>query len=270
MCSGSGACADIDAVATDCSGMCSNYCSSGSCINADTGVGTCIVATNKVANEEDGRCASGTCVAGSCYTDGNTCADPSECCSTHCYVDSDGDGYVGTSGTKTCRTSASLGTDLDDSDVCTDTVIHSCGQVSGGSCVPKSAGEQSQAACQRCNEISIDAVNIADDTGDSEGSSLCDATSGDCYRCLGGFCTHQTNSQDLFSECNQGSTASDGCKSNYCSGSGYSCGVQTTGKGGCPACGYCGGVISCEYPCGSQPAVGPNACINVCVEVLPP
>jgi len=65
VCNGSGVCADIDAAASDCLGTCANYCSSGNCINADTGAGTCIVATNsRVTSGGDGKCTSSVCVAG--------------------------------------------------------------------------------------------------------------------------------------------------------------------------------------------------------------
>jgi len=64
MCNGAGACAAIDASASDCSGTCAAYCSSGSCISTDTSVGTCTVATNaRLASGGDGSCSSGTCVA---------------------------------------------------------------------------------------------------------------------------------------------------------------------------------------------------------------
>jgi len=63
-----------------------------------------------------------------------------------------------------------------------------------------------------------------------------------------GTCGYVNSSaQDPHNNCSQGSTASDGCKSNYCSGTGYSCGgPQTSGYGGCPVCGYCdGSTIAC-------------------------
>lgn len=64
MCNGSGACANIDVAASDCSGTCSSYCSGGSCISTNTGAGTCTVATDvRVASGGDGHCASGNCVA---------------------------------------------------------------------------------------------------------------------------------------------------------------------------------------------------------------
>lgn len=64
MCNGSGTCADIDAAASDCSGTCSSYCSSGSCISTNTGAGTCTVATDaRVASGGTGHCTSGNCVA---------------------------------------------------------------------------------------------------------------------------------------------------------------------------------------------------------------
>jgi prepilin-type N-terminal cleavage/methylation domain-containing protein len=65
MCDGSGSCADIDAAASDCSGTCASYCSAGSCVNANTGAGTCIASTNaRVSSGGDGYCSSGSCING--------------------------------------------------------------------------------------------------------------------------------------------------------------------------------------------------------------
>jgi hypothetical protein len=64
MCNGSGACAAIDSAASDCSGTCASYCSSGSCISTNTGAGTCTVSTDaRLASGGDGHCTSSNCVA---------------------------------------------------------------------------------------------------------------------------------------------------------------------------------------------------------------
>ncbi len=61
-----------------------------------------------------------------------------------------------------------------------------------------------------------------------------------------GYVTGTTNDPD--NECAQGTTASDGCASNYCSGSSAACGVQSSGDGGCPVCQKCADSdIACEY-----------------------
>ena len=63
MCNGSGACADIDAAASDCSGTCASYCSSGNCINTDTDAGTCTVSTKvRVSSGGNGYCSSADCI----------------------------------------------------------------------------------------------------------------------------------------------------------------------------------------------------------------
>jgi len=52
-----------------------------------------------------------------CSANGAACTAGSQCCSTSCYADADGDGYAPTSGTKTCRASSPLaGVDCCDSD----------------------------------------------------------------------------------------------------------------------------------------------------------
>lgn len=146
----------------------------------------------------------------------------------------------------------------------------------GAACGYLSAGEQSQPVCKRCSGSSYDPVNIDSTAQDSEGTNKCDNTSGTCYRCSGaGSCTYQLATQDLGSQCAQGTTASDGCSSNNCSGTGYACGVQSSGDGGCPVCGTCTDAdIACEYHtsgiadsgCGSNCCSGSEigSCTSVC------
>ena len=62
-------------------------------------------------------CSGGSCidsVGTGCLVDGTPCVSGDQCCSGICYIDADGDGYAGSSGTKTCRVSPSLGTDCND------------------------------------------------------------------------------------------------------------------------------------------------------------
>ncbi|UZE93336.1 MAG: pilin [Candidatus Nealsonbacteria bacterium] len=71
-----------------------------------------------------------------------------------------------------------------------------------------------------------------------------------CAECNSGFgYNRQENNEDKWHECSQGSTASDGCSSEYCSGTYYSCGVQSSGDGGCPICYTCkdDNNIDCEF-----------------------
>lgn len=183
---------------------------------------------------------------------------------TQCVGEQEGDRYRGTDGSYSWLDgNESLGSDTNDSNDCIDTTTHTCcddtNPTDGPD--PKTAGEQALPACQRCDGVSIDEVNVTDNTGDSEGSNLCDTTSGDCYRCLSGSCTYQTAEQDLFNECAQGTTADDGCSSDNCSGTGYACGVQTSGDGGCPVCGTCtDSDIACEYHTASTYDSGCSQC----------
>ncbi len=97
-----------------CAGTCAGYCSSGSCVSTDTGTGTCNTSdSTRVASAGNGHCSAGSCAA-DCYANGTSCSNGSDCCSGYCYADGDGDGYAG-SGNNTCRASASLGTDCNDS-----------------------------------------------------------------------------------------------------------------------------------------------------------
>jgi len=157
---------------------------------------------------------------------------------------------------------------------CTD---HQCGEpdIINNTCIPKVPGEYGLAVCKRCNGISLDPVNVADNTQDAEGSNMCNVP---CVKCSSGQCVNQTSAQDLFNQCSesqcytgncngfgacgyqtasqdlwnycaQGTTASDGCKAEYCSGIDAGCSFQTSGEGGCPVCGKCTGAtsIACVY-----------------------
>ena len=86
----------------------------------------------------------------------------------------------------------------------------------------------------------------------------------DAYSVSGaGTCGYVSSSaQDPDNECAQGSTQTDGCKSNNCSGSSYSCGVQSSGDGGCPVCQTCtNSDMACEYyGQNSTDVTAPNTC----------
>jgi len=78
-----------------------------------------------------------------------------------------------------------------------------------------------------------------------------------------GHCGYvNSSSQDPDGECTQGSSSSDGCKSANCSGSAYSCGILTSGDGGCPTCQTCSDSdIACEdYSNGLQDPPCWSAC----------
>jgi hypothetical protein len=74
-----------------------------------------VCAYDVVSNISTGASASGVPV-GACYDNGATCSTNSQCCSSKCYRDADSDGYAATSGTKTCKSSSSSGTDCCDTD----------------------------------------------------------------------------------------------------------------------------------------------------------
>jgi hypothetical protein len=73
-----------------------------------------VCAYDVVSNISTGATDSGIPPA-PCYDNGSVCTSNSQCCSAKCYDDSDGDRYAG-SGTKTCRSLSSLGTDCCDTD----------------------------------------------------------------------------------------------------------------------------------------------------------
>ncbi len=121
-----------------------------------------------------------------------------------------------------------------------DCSIYECGESDGaGGCQPKAAGEQGLPACKRCNGSSLDAVNIADNTQDTEGSNLCNQA---CKKCSGGSCVNQSSSEDLFGQCDVVE-----CYTGNCNGSG-ACGYFTNGQHGCPAGYECNDAGVCVGP----------------------
>jgi hypothetical protein len=67
---------------------------------------------------------------------------------------------------------------------------------------------------------------------------------GVCQACMNDECGIADEGTDPGGHCAQGTTASDGCRLDFCSGTDASCGYQTSGDGGCPVCGTCSGAIS--------------------------
>jgi len=141
-----------------------------------------------------------------------------------------------------------------------------------GGCIPKAAGEQSLPACQRCDGVSLTPVYYADNSADSDGINTCDAAADTCMKCNGlGSCVPQGAVQDLWSQCSSGSGSSDGCATGNCSGSGYSCGVISSGNGACSSCQTCNdGDVACDnltgvwgaglYGCSGGSTDDPNRC----------
>ena len=211
MCNGSGACADIDAAASDCSGTCSSYCSGGSCISTNTGAGTCTVATDaRVASGGTGHCASGNCVA-DYYTIETACSTGSQCYSGNCYVDADGDRYAPSSGTKKCQDNSQLaGTDCNDANasiypgtsggstcsICNSDgtityqasnqdLFNHCGTTgcytgncsgTGSTCGYYTSGQGNCPACQTCQGATSGSCVKMATYNDSEGSNTCAGT----------------------------------------------------------------------------------------------
>lgn len=67
-----------------------------------------------------------------------------------------------------------------------------------GTCDALAAGEQSLAACQRCDGVSLTPIVSANNTQDTEGSNTCSST---CQRCVSGACGVQAITQDLWGHC---------------------------------------------------------------------
>lgn len=108
-------------------GTCSASCSNTPIVSCVDGDGCCAPGCN-VGNDNDCGVSCGDTVCSgeedcsSCPGDcgaclGETCNDAGDCEADYCYVDSDGDRYAPSSGTKTCRASSQLGgVDCDDGD----------------------------------------------------------------------------------------------------------------------------------------------------------
>jgi len=217
-----------------------------------------LVKTNGTACSSGSECGSGYCVDSVCC---NNICDGTPCyrCDSYSNAGAGTCGYVSTAvdPDNECTTATPPAADSCKSATCNGT---------GYACGYLAAGEQSQPVCKRCNGSSYDPVNVTDDTGDSEGSNKCDATSGDCYRCSSGSCTYQTVAQDLFLECPDSQ-----CYTGTCSGSSYTCGYQTSSQdiytyctaGACNTGNCAGGSNACGGPAiDSQPSgcTGCNWC----------
>lgn len=121
-------------------------------------------------------------------------------------IDADSDGYPAltyttqyfTAGTNRARRSASIDYNDASNTVYPGTTCNGACSINNtdGTCAAVAAGENGLAACQRCNGTSLAAVNVTDNTQDTEGSNVCSAT---CKKCSSGSCVNQTASEDLFS-----------------------------------------------------------------------
>ena len=133
----------------------------------------------------------------------------------------------------------------------------------GYSCGIQTIGDGGCSTCKTCvGATSIACVNYATNTQDV-------GCNGTCYACQSGICGVANAGTDPGNLCTPGSTASDGCRSDYCAGGTASCGFQTSGEGGCPICKYCQGAVSSNCVNRTdltQDTTSPNTCsgVNIC------
>ena len=201
-----------------------------------------------------------------------------------CRVDADADGYVTTDAPTVALTCTGLiaQSDIDVSLTIWDDVTYDyndssdtvypgtvCGgdcstNDSTGACVAVSAGENSFAACQRCNGSSLAHVNITDNTQDTEGSNVCSTT---CKTCNGsGSCVDQGSGEDLFSHC----STFDTCTSYIYGWSGNNCAKysgSSSNNGDCNGSGACYTSVadSCSGIGATSASCGSSGCLEACV-----
>jgi hypothetical protein len=136
----------------------------------------------------------------------------------------------------------------------------------GTACGYLGAGEASQPVCMRCNGVSFDPVNIADNIQDLEGSNLCNST---CQKCSGGACINQLSSEDLFGQCTTAvAPAAGSCRGGNCSGSGASCAFLGAGEQSQTACMRCSGASfdPVNIADNTQDTEGTNVCNGLCLK----
>ncbi len=187
--------------------------------------GACSWSGSSCAKKIDGEscisnenCSSGNCVDG-------------VCCDTACdgLCQYCGDGYGGSAGV--CHI---VSTGDDPRDVCNDTSGCLTGNCMAGACTDYySSGDRNCPTCQTCDgDVSPGTcVPRMNNTQDTEGFNLCQAT---CEKCFEGLCINQTSAQDLFDHCSQTwNTCDNPCfrrgADGYCDGSGA---CDTNDRGG--------------------------------------
>jgi len=151
--------------------------------------------------------ASGNCVP--CLANGTVCLSESECCSGYCYVDTDGDRYSPSSGTKTCRANTQLsGTDCNDNNA---------------SIYP---GTTCSTACQICQ---TNGSCVA--SSDTNWGANLYGCSGSSKRCYGGTC--RTCSGYLYSDGCSGCAGQGGNACWRAGGDTQTCNTACASYGGC-------------------------------------
>jgi len=175
------------------------------------------------------ECDSTFCVNGYCC---NTACNSNTCerCDSYSSAGAGTCGYVSSSfedPDNECTTASPGQAGSCKSNTCSGT-SYSCGYLA--------AGEQSQPSCKRCSGSSYDPVSVADNTQDTEGSNLCNAT---CVKCSGGGCANQSSAEDLFGQC----AAATYIKQNVASNQSCStiCASYACNTGNCSGGGACEG-----------------------------
>ena len=132
----------------------------------------------------DGRCCDTACNTQTCQTCGLYSAAGAGFCSW---------AIAGQDPKNECTTATPPNAGSCKSAYCSGTGF-SCGYLTG---------EQSQPVCKKCSGSSYDPVFVTENTRDTEGTNLCDAT---CVKCSSGNCVNQSSSEDLFNQCAGGCT----------------------------------------------------------------
>ena len=125
--------------------------------------------------------------------------------------------------------------------VATSSVVITGGQAKLATC--GSNGTACSVAGECCSNYCVNSVCC---------NNICNGTP--CYRCDSysnagaGTCGYVSTTVDPDSECTPVANASEGCRSDNCSGTAAACGVVSSGDGVCPVCGRCtDSDIECEY-----------------------
>jgi len=207
-----------------------------------------------LASTQKGPLANGAACSSAGECNSNFCVD-NVCCNSACNTETCErcDSYSN-AGTGTCGYVNSSSEDPDNQcpgafGACTSATCSGTSKA----CGYLADGEQSQAACKRCNGSSFTPVNMTNNAEDNEGSNLCTGT---CYACQSGSCSWATASTDPDDDCNTGAACYSSCREgNYtgnCGGSsscavtaGLCCGDYHRCSGGACTSGSCRVFYSC-------------------------
>lgn len=185
---------------------------------------------SKIASKSNITVSGGQVYLATCKDNGTACSAAGECCSNYCVdgvccnnactgstcqrCDSYSNAGAGTCGyistavdpDSECTTASPPAADSCKSENCSGT---------GYACGYLAAGEQNQPACKRCSGDSYNPVDFTHNTQDSEGSYVCNNTTGTCRACdSGGTCGYADVDTDPGNQC--GTACAD--KNNYTTG----------------------------------------------------